>query len=182
MSHYEAGESPEFVLQPIKFDLNDTDVQIPSDDEDQNMTKSIHSFTKSAWGQLKFNKHDYSNTSTNNETYLMNSNYSSNLKFEKPHDRTKYRKGVGLSWKYSLKPSCPNRLTYEPITLNSSQIKLDYDLTESGSKLKSSEQSSAAKENKGFHYQRFIKTIKNGLQKSVNQHKKGMSFPLPTSL
>lgn len=66
---------------PVPFQLTETDVDIPSEDED-NLSKNINSINVSSIGKLKFNKLSQSNVSTFHESHLL-SNYKSNSRDSK---------------------------------------------------------------------------------------------------
>lgn len=66
---------------PVPFQLTETDVDIPSEDE-ESLGKNINSINVSACGKLKFNMPSQSNGSTFHESHLL-SNYKSNSKDSK---------------------------------------------------------------------------------------------------
>ena len=161
-------------VQPIQLDLNETDVQIDSDEEEDTISKHIQSFSKVGCGTVKLRQHDYSNTSTNNDSNFVNSSYQRKSSLNRPYRRYQYRM-ADHDQRLTIRPQCQNKLIYHPKSACSSQIELDSD--DETSPCKNSEPSGRAhKENISIHYQRLMKNLKTGLKKSVKQHKKGWPY------
>jgi hypothetical protein len=71
-----------FSREEYPFQLTETDVQIPSDDE-MSIAQEINSFSRSACGHLKFNRYSQSNLSTVNESKALEENYTTNKQIGK---------------------------------------------------------------------------------------------------
>jgi hypothetical protein len=65
---------------PVPFELTETDVDIPSEDE-ESIGKNINAINVSVCGNLKFNKHSQSNISTHESQFV--SNYKTNSRDSK---------------------------------------------------------------------------------------------------